>query len=544
MSRDGGGGSAPRSVGVASTPPRGAERRTLPPGAGRSLTQDLMGLLSGGSSEEADVDMPRRNTLCVIAVVVALLAVLKSVLLPDAGPNSSSGGEGPVQVEDGLVRMVLAQELKGMSNTLQEQDRTFDMVQARRAKALEEIQMFREKVEASTVEVQELEELGKTVHDDNSGDAGLTTEVARAQGSLRDLHRSVMDELDGFKRQLEDQAETMRGVREGFARVGQLAERGEDRIAAAAHESLELRLEENLADLKGFYSIVKERVDDLSPDIITHSELEALLDRAAQPLGLDASSTTARGSSSDGSSGGSGEEQLRILSEAAVGRAVDRITKERYVGKSGGRGEGGGGEEGCVSEMGLREEVDAAIEKLRADGTGLRDYANAAVGGKVLTSKGMVSDTYTPGSWWGSSRYWHRAGVENGIGPVESIISEDSGLGACWAMAGSEGLVTIQLPREITVDGISVEHASRMVTIESASAPKEFQVVGMRNKNDNYPVKLGGGVYDVDGRAIQTFPITPLGVKFTVIQFKIVSNWGNPDYTCLYRVRVHGRETG
>lgn len=62
------------------------------------------------------------------------------------------------------------------------------------------------------------------------------------------------------------------------------------------------------------------------------------------------------------------------------------------------------------------------------------------------------------------------------IGPVESVISEDSSLGACWAMSGSEGLVTVQLPREITVDAVSVEHSSRMVTAESASAPKDFKV--------------------------------------------------------------------
>ena len=59
---------------------------------------------------------------------------------------------------------------------------------------------------------------------------------------------------------------------------------------------------------------------------------------------------------------------------------------------------------------------------------------------------------------------------------MESVISEGSGLGACWAMSGSRGLVTVQLPREITVDGFSLEHASRMVTPESGSAPKEFQV--------------------------------------------------------------------
>lgn len=33
------------------------------------------------------------------------------------------------------------------------------------------------------------------------------------------------------------------------------------------------------------------------------------------------------------------------------------------------------------------------------------------------------------------------------------------------------------------------------------------QVVGMRSKDDPYPVKLGSGVYDIDGRPIQTFPI-------------------------------------
>ncbi|CAN0452826.1 unnamed protein product, partial [Ectocarpus sp. 12 AP-2014] len=37
-------------------------------------------------------------------------------------------------------------------------------------------------------------------------------------------------------------------------------------------------------------------------------------------------------------------------------------------------------------------------------------------------------------------------------------------------------------------------------------------------------------------------PIRPRGVQFDLIQFKILSNWGNPDYTCLYRLRVHGRE--
>lgn len=34
------------------------------------------------------------------------------------------------------------------------------------------------RLQASALEVEELEALGKTVHEDNSGDAGLTTEVS------------------------------------------------------------------------------------------------------------------------------------------------------------------------------------------------------------------------------------------------------------------------------------------------------------------------------------------------------------------------------
>lgn len=82
-SQDGDGGSAAGPVGGASTPPRGAaERRTLPEGARRSLAQHLVGQLSGGSSEDADIGVPRANTVGILVLVVALLTVLKSLIMP------------------------------------------------------------------------------------------------------------------------------------------------------------------------------------------------------------------------------------------------------------------------------------------------------------------------------------------------------------------------------------------------------------------------------------------------------------------------------
>ena len=94
---------------------------------------------------------------------------------------------------------------------------------------------------------------------------------------------------------------------------------------------------------------------------------KALLESAAAPP-----------SDQPGASGGAGsvadrthaESNLQGLSKAAVDRALDGV-----------RGEGAG----CVSVEHLREEVEDAIEKLMADGTGLRDYANVAVGGQVVS---------------------------------------------------------------------------------------------------------------------------------------------------------------
>jgi len=50
-------------------------------------------------------------------------------------------------------------------------------------------------------------------------------------------------------------------------------------------------------------------------------------------------------------------------------------------------------------------------------------------------------------------------------------------------MEGNAGRVTIRLPTHITVDGVSLEHASRIVTHESRSAPRDFQVGNTRSSS-------------------------------------------------------------
>ncbi|XP_068785511.1 sperm-associated antigen 4 protein-like [Struthio camelus] len=52
---------------------------------------------------------------------------------------------------------------------------------------------------------------------------------------------------------------------------------------------------------------------------------------------------------------------------------------------------------------------------------------------------------------------------------------------------------------------------------------------------------LGLFLFDVDKEAVQTFRLEKqLPRPFQYIKFQVQSNWGNPEYTCIYRVQVHG----
>lgn len=58
-------------------------------------------------------------------------------------------------------------------------------------------------------------------------------------------------------------------------------------------------------------------------------------------------------------------------------------------------------------------------------------------------------------------------------------------------------------------------------------------------------LRLASVTYDVNNPShIQTFSIPKeiqdLGIDIGVVVFEIEDNWGDDQYTCLYRVRVHG----
>ncbi|KDN52595.1 hypothetical protein K437DRAFT_173456 [Tilletiaria anomala UBC 951] len=218
--------------------------------------------------------------------------------------------------------------------------------------------------------------------------------------------------------------------------------------------------------------------------------------------------------------------------------------------------------------------IDAALEKYSADMIGRQDYALYSAGGRVLPS--LTSPTYE----LSSSRSWLAklipgtadSSVVRGRAPVVAI-HHDNAPGMCWPFAGDSGQLGIALSRNIVVSDITIEHAPRSIVSDSiTSAPRDITVWGLlQNGEDKHKaaeylrklaelpnaqpiptppsddyLHLGSYVYDVSpgSRATQTYPvpaeIRALGIKTGILRFRITSNHGNSDFTCLYRVRVHG----
>lgn len=179
------------------------------------------------------------------------------------------------------------------------------------------------------------------------------------------------------------------------------------------------------------------------------------------------------------------------------------------------------------------------------DPVGLPDFAQWGAGGRVIP---VYTTLKTRDA---STKEWR--GPEIAITPV-------LGLGDCWPIQGRHGSLGISLARTIQPRSFSVEHAPRKLAFDLSSAPRDIEVWtipkhstighGVKSRKGTYTLpkdalKLAGFSYDIHASAhVQTFDVFPhiaqsdIHIGFVVI--KILDNWGNLDFTCLYRIRVHG----
>lgn len=169
------------------------------------------------------------------------------------------------------------------------------------------------------------------------------------------------------------------------------------------------------------------------------------------------------------------------------------------------------------------------------------------------------------------------------VAPPEAVLQRNTLPGSCWPMEGSSGQIVLKLAYPVVVESFSVDHASSAILPpgKHMSAPKKLEVIGYRECDDgdtncasvgfdfSDPLDIADIEYDIEGPSVQTFESyyakamaslpeptpsleepgscstqascsAPPKISVAAIEVRVLENWGNFDFTCLYRLRVHG----
>uniref|UniRef100_A0A3Q2DF69 SUN domain-containing protein n=1 Tax=Cyprinodon variegatus TaxID=28743 RepID=A0A3Q2DF69_CYPVA len=169
----------------------------------------------------------------------------------------------------------------------------------------------------------------------------------------------------------------------------------------------------------------------------------------------------------------------------------------------------------------------------------LLNFALKSLGAKIVHL--MTSDTYQSKDAFSFFGFLVK---QPAISPDIVIQGRSHPLpGRCWPFEGSKGRISISLPNNVLISHVSLSHIPKRISIHGtiSFAPKEFSVYGRKDLESEESL-LGTFLYDEDGDQLQIFKLPDyVAGSFRYITLQVKSNWGNPDYTCLYGFRVHGK---
>nr|XP_014706777.2 SUN domain-containing protein 2 isoform X2 [Equus asinus] len=192
--------------------------------------------------------------------------------------------------------------------------------------------------------------------------------------------------------------------------------------------------------------------------------------------------------------------------------------------------------------IGVTEEVHRivkqALKRYSEDRIGMVDYALESGGASVISTR--CSETYETKtallSLFGIPLWYHSQSPR-------VILQPDVHPGNCWAFQGPQGFAVVRLSARIRPTAVTLEHVPKSLSPNStiSSAPKDFAIFGFDEDLQQEGTLLGQFTYDQDGEPIQTFYFQdPKMATYQVVELRILTNWGHPEYTCIYRFRVHG----
>ena len=239
----------------------------------------------------------------------------------------------------------------------------------------------------------------------------------------------------------------------------------------------------------------------------------------------------------------------------------------------------------------IHQMVDSVTSNWSKDVLARPDFALHSAGAHIIPSLTSATYSISPEGVFGKAAgFITGSGYASGLSPINALHPHNYA-GRCWPFEGTEGQLGVKLARRTYISDITIDHVAKEVAFDLRSTPRQMEVWGLVEGEDNL-VKVAGWLadrqrrrsdavesgnpmdpkdeewevpehlpkdaqyirvakflYDVHStRNIQTFPVDSevraLGVDLGVVVLAVKSNWGRPEYTCLYRFRVHGDVVG
>lgn len=197
------------------------------------------------------------------------------------------------------------------------------------------------------------------------------------------------------------------------------------------------------------------------------------------------------------------------------------------------------GSNNVINEDDVKKWINEALETYSADRLGLADYALESAGGYIVNTR--CTQSYNR----------QRALVKifgiplmYNTNTARAVIQPNTMPGECWAFQGHVGYLVVGLAVPIYPSSVTLEHIPRSLALFNiSSAPKDFSVFGLNTPTEVEGTHLGDFRFEEERGPLQNFNIqNPDGKRqlFSFIEMRVTSNWGNPQFTCIYRFRVHG----
>lgn len=374
-------------------------------------------------------------------------------------------------------------------------------------------------------------------------DRRLTTDVSKIGEADNQNHQMTNKGISAIKKTVED---LHRKIQDGSP-PGQKGGKGD-----VTSKELEKLLEKQREDLKAQWSVFEERIGTIEGDV-----------KEALELGKSV------GKTSVGNTPGWWNK--------VTGKPSSAVTIKTTDGQD-------------VTAL-IHDMVDSITSNWSKDNFARPDFALHPAGAQVIPSLTSTTYSISPGTIFGKAvGLVTGMGYATGLSPVNALHPQ-SYAGHCWPFQGSEGQLGVKLARRAYISDITIDHVAKEVGFDLRSTPRQMEVWGLVEGQDNLAkatrwlvdrqrrrsdafesglpmdpkdeewempkhlpkdakhIRIAKFLYDAHStKNIQTFPVDPevraLGVDFGVVVLVVKNNWGMPEFTCLYRFRVHGEMFG